>query len=386
MSARKPIPYGRQYISNEDIQAVTDVLRGDFLTQGPEIARLEQAFCQYTGAAYSVAVSNGTAALHLAALALDVKPGSRYITSPITFAASANCVLYCGGEVWFADIDPETFTLSLEKTRTLLESKPKGFFSGIIPVDFAGFPVNLEAFRRLADEFGCSIIEDACHAPGAQFLNSEDKWISAGDGKYADMAIFSFHPVKHIAAGEGGLITTNNEALYKKLILLRTHGITRDESLLVENHGGWYYEMHELGYNYRITDFQAALAHSQLKRANEGLARRREIAVRYHEALKFSGVQVPVVPDTVKHAWHLYVILSEQRKELYDYLRSKQIYCQVHYIPVHLMPYYRKSGYQNGDFPEAELYYSRCLSLPMFPTLTEDDQQYIIESILNFVR
>jgi dTDP-4-amino-4,6-dideoxygalactose transaminase len=206
-----PIPYGRQTITQEDLQAVNDVLLGEYLTQGPKIAELESAFAAYTGAQYAVAISNGTAALHLCAMALGVQEGTRVITTPITFAASANCVRYCGGEVWFADIDPDTFTLSLEKTRALLESKPKGFFSGIIPVDFAGLPVNLEDFRALADEFGCWIIEDACHAPGGSFTNSAGESISCGSGTYADLAIFSFHPVKHIAAGEGGMITTNNE-------------------------------------------------------------------------------------------------------------------------------------------------------------------------------
>ena len=218
-----PIPYGRQTITQEDLQAVNDVLLGEYLTQGPKIAELESAFAAYTGAQYAVAISNGTAALHLCAMALGVQEGTRVITTPITFAASANCVRYCGGEVWFADIDPDTFTLSLEKTRALLESKPKGFFSGIIPVDFAGLPVNLEDFRALADEFGCWIIEDACHAPGGSFANSAGESISCGSGTYADLAIFSFHPVKHIAAGEGGMITTNNEALYKHLLRLRTH-------------------------------------------------------------------------------------------------------------------------------------------------------------------
>ena len=381
-----PIPYGRQTITQEDLQAVNDVLLGEYLTQGPKIAELESAFAAYTGAQYAVAISNGTAALHLCAMALGVQEGTRVITTPITFAASANCVRYCGGEVWFADIDPDTFTLSLEKTRALLESKPKGFFSGIIPVDFAGLPVNLEDFRALADEFGCWIIEDACHAPGGSFANSAGESISCGSGTYADLAIFSFHPVKHIAAGEGGMITTNNEALYKHLLRLRTHGITREADLLTENHGGWYYEMQELGYNYRITDFQAALALSQLKRADAGLKRRQEIADRYTEAFAKAGIVSPLVNEGSQHAWHLYVIQIGNRKALYDFLRTQNIFCQVHYIPVHLMPYYRQFGWNKGDFPLSESYYEQCLSLPMYPALTNEQQDFVIQSILEFLQ
>jgi UDP-4-amino-4,6-dideoxy-N-acetyl-beta-L-altrosamine transaminase len=380
-----PIPYGRQTITPEDLQAVNEVLLGEYLTQGPKIAELESAFATYVGAKYAVAISNGTAALHLCAMALDVKEGTRVITTPITFAASANCVRYCGGEVWFADIDPETFTLSLEKTRALLESKPKGFFSGIIPVDFAGLPVDLEAFRKLADEFGCWIIEDACHAPGGWFTNLAGERHLCGNGNYADLAIFSFHPVKHIAAGEGGMITTNNEKLYKHLLRLRTHGITREADLLIENHGGWYYEMQELGYNYRITDFQAALALSQLQRADAGLKRRQEIADRYTEAFRKAGIETPFVYQHAQHAWHLYIIRTDKRKALYDHLRTKNIFCQVHYIPVHTMPYYKQFGWKKGDFPIAEAYYERCLSLPMYPALTNEQQDYVIEATIDFL-
>ena len=380
-----PIPYGRQLITPEDIQAVNEVLLGDFLTQGPKIAELEQAFATYTGARFAVALANGTAALHLCAIALGVEKGKRVITTPNTFAASANCVRYCDGEVWFADIDPDTFTLSLEKTRALLESKPRGFFSGIIPVDFAGLPVNMQAFRQLADEFGCWIIEDACHAPGGSFIDSMGQSVNCGNGVYADMAIFSFHPVKHIAAGEGGMITTNHEELYQHLLRLRTHGITKEPGLMSENHGGWYYEMVELGYNYRITDFQAALALSQLNRADSGLQRRRQIAERYHAAFKNSEIEIPYVPLGFHHAWHLYVIRTARRKELYDYLRTKNIFCQVHYIPVHTMPYYRSLGWKKGDFPDAESYYSRCLSLPMYPSLTDEQQDYVIDAVMEFI-
>lgn len=380
-----PIPYGRQAITREDLEAVNEVLLGEYLTQGPKIAELEVAFAAYTGAKFAVAISNGTAALHLCAMALGVTEKTRVITTPITFAASANCVRYCGGEVWFADINPDTFTLSLDKTRALLESKPKGYFQGIIPVDFAGLPCDLEAFRKLANEFGCWIIEDACHAPGGSFTNASGETVTCGNGRYADLAIFSFHPVKHIAAGEGGMITTNNEKLYKHLLRLRTHGITREAELLVENHGGWYYEMQELGYNYRLTDFQAALALSQLKRADWGLQRRQEIADRYTAAFSAVGIESPIVSNGVQHAWHLYVIRTDRRKELYDHLRTKNIFCQVHYIPVHTMPYYKQFGWKNGDFPIAEKYYSQCLSLPMYPTLTPEQQDFVIQSVCDLL-
>lgn len=381
-----PIPYGRQTITQDDLNAVNEVLLGEYLTQGPKIAELETAFANYVGSKYAVAVSNGTAALHLCAMALGVSEETRVITSPITFVASANCIRYCGGEVWFADIDPETFTLSLKKTRELLESKPKGFFSGIIPVDFAGLPTNLEAFRALADEFGCWLIEDACHAPGGSFTNTTGNSIHCGSGRYAELAIFSFHPVKHIAAGEGGMITTNDEDLYKHLLRLRTHGITREADLLTENHGGWYYEMQELGYNYRITDFQAALALSQLNRADQGLKRRQEIADKYTEAFAAAEIEIPFVHTGSQHAWHLFVIRISKRKELYDYLRTQGIFCQVHYIPVHTMPYYKQFGWKKGDFPISENFYNRCLSLPMFPALTNEQQNFVIKSVIDFLK
>ena len=378
------IPYGKQYISPEDIQEVVNTLQAEFLTQGPKIAEFETLFANYIGSKYALAVSNGTAALHLCALALGINETTRVITSPITFAASANCVRYCGGQVEFADIDPETFLLDIKHVRALLESKPKGYYSGIIPVDFAGNPVPMESFRELADEFGCWIIEDACHAPGAFFTDKKGNTQRCGNGQFADLSIFSFHPVKHIACGEGGMITTNNKALYEKLLKLRTHGITKDSKLMEENHGGWYYEMQELGYNYRLTDFQAALGISQLKRADQGLARRREIARKY--SLAFD--QMPDIRShsgfKEGHAYHLYIIHCDKRKELYDFLITKQIFCQVHYIPVHTLPYYRNLGWKKGDFAEAEKYYTTCLSIPMYPTLSDEEQNFVIQSIQAF--
>lgn len=383
----KAIPYGRQTITDEDIQAVVEVLKSDFLTQGPHIATFEQKFADYVDAKYAVAVSNGTAALHLCALALNVNEQSKVITSPITFAASANCIKYCGGEVFFADIDPKTFLLDITKVRALIESKPKGFFSGIVPVDFAGNAVDLEAFRKLADEFGLWMIEDACHAPGGYFIDSKEQQQNCGNGNYADLSIFSFHPVKHIATGEGGMITTNNPALYEKLLLLRTHGITKNAHQFQNDtaevaQGGWYYEMQELGYNYRITDFQAALGSSQLERAAANLERRRVLAQQYDKAFQNTAIIIPI--NHPGNAYHLYVIQVKDRLGLYNYLKENHIYAQVHYVPVHLMPYYQKQGYKKGDFPLAEAYYDGCLSIPMYQSLTDDEQQYIIKTILNY--
>lgn len=379
------IPYGRQWISEDDIQAVTDTLRSDFLTQGPRIAEFETAFATYIGSKYAVAISNGTAALHLCAMALDVDSNTNVITSPITFAASANCIRYCNGNVYFADIDATTYCLDIAKVKELIKSKPKGFFNGIIPVDFAGYAVNMEEFRELADEHGLWIIEDACHAPGAYFRDTKRKIQISGNGVYSDLAIYSFHPVKHIACGEGGMITTNNEDLYKKLLLLRTHGITKDPYLMHENHGGWYYEMQLLGYNYRLTDMQAALGLSQLKRLDESLAKRKAIAVNYYEAFKNSSFIHGQSGVEEGHAYHLYIIEIENRLGLYNYLRENKIFAQIHYIPLHLMPYYRQFGWKEGDFPVAEAYYNQCLSLPMYPTLTSEEQEYVIGRVLNFL-
>ena len=380
----KKIPYGRQNITQDDIDAVVEVLKSDFLTQGPNIKMFEDSFAAYVGAKYAVAVSNGTAALHLNAMALKIKPGDKVITTPITFVASANCVRYCGGEVVFADIDPETYLLDINKVRELLVADINKEIKGIIPVNFAGRVVNLEAFRKLADEFNCWIIEDACHSPGGYFINSSGEKINSGSGKYADLAIFSFHPVKHIAAGEGGMITTNDEVLFRKILNLRTHGIQQDPEKKIENHGVWYYEMQELGYNYRLTDFQAALGLSQVKRADQGLDRRIQIANNYRDAFQsFDPIkhQSGVVDG---HAYHLYVIQVEERERLVDYLREQNIYVQIHYIPAHLMPYYRQFGWKNGDLPHAEAYYQTCLSLPMYPSLTNEEQYFVISKIKSF--
>lgn len=402
----KIIPYGKQSITQTDIDAVVEVLKSDYLTQGPKVKEFEEAFADYVGAKYAVAVANGTAALHLNALALEVKPRDQVITTPITFAASANCIRYCGGDVVFADIDPETYLLDINEVRRILESDKEKKIKGLIPVDFAGRSVDMEAFRRLADEYGCWILEDACHAPGAYFINSHGQQVKAGSGQYTDLAIFSFHPVKHIASGEGGMITTNDELLYNQLLELRTHGITRDlerfenspatavgiTSYSENTYPAWYMEMQCLGYNYRMPDINCALGLSQLKKAEEGLKRRHEIASFYF--LEFQSI--PQITDrnfesknyslqnTNPHAHHLYIIEVEDRLGLYNYLRAHQVYAQIHYVPTHLMPYYQGFGYKLGDFPYAESYYSKCISLPMYPTLTAEEQQKVVGLIKSY--
>ncbi len=380
------IPYGRQNITEADKEAVLETLEHDFLTQGPKVLEFEEKFAKYVGAKYAVAVSNGTAALHLSALVLGVHEKTNVITTPITFSASANCVRYCGGNVWFADIDPETALIDIQKVQELIESKPKGFFMGIIPVDFAGLSVNLEKLREVADEYGLWILEDACHAPGGYFIDSQNNKQFCGNGKFAELAIFSFHPVKHIACGEGGMITTNCKDLYDKLMVLRTHGITKEPDLMQENHGGWYYEMQELGYNYRIPDILASLGISQLSRAKEGIIKRREIAKRYDEAFKSTGIQPLQLPKNVGHAYHLYVIQVENRLEVYNHLRENGIFAQVHYIPVYTLPYYRNLESEHKNFPNTEHFYEKCLSLPMYPTLSLEEQNYVIEKVLTFAK
>jgi len=395
------IPYGRQNITKEDIDAVSVALQSDYLTQGPKIAEFESKFAQYIGSKYAVAVANGTAALHLCTLALGVTEGDKVITTPITFAASANCVKYCGGEVIFSDIDPLTYLIDIESVKNKLSTAPIGTYKGLIVVDFAGRAVNLEDFKKLAEEYNLWIIEDACHAPGGYFVDSKGNMQNCGNGNFADLAIFSFHPVKHIACGEGGMITTNNLELYKKLLMLRTHGITKtssefvnscsiaigDKPLLKEDENiypGWYMEMQELGFNYRLTDFQAALGITQMDKADNGLKRRKEIAAKYEKAFEGKSWIKTQSGNVEGHAYHLYIIEVDKRLELYNFLKTKNIYTQVHYIPTHLMPYYRNQGCKMGDMPIAENYYKGCLSLPMFPTLTVEEQDFVISQIVHF--
>ncbi|MDX1906891.1 MAG: UDP-4-amino-4,6-dideoxy-N-acetyl-beta-L-altrosamine transaminase [Bacteroidia bacterium] len=376
------IPYGRQHITEEDIAAVTAALRDEMISNGPRVQALEQAFAAYTGATYAVAVSSGTAALHLCASALGVKPGTRVLTTPNTFVATPNCVLYCGGTVDLVDIDPDRLVIDLDLIEQKLVSSPPGTYAGIIPVDFAGLPVDMERLRLLADRHGCWIIEDACHAPGGYFCDTQGRTVRCGSGQYADLAIFSFHPVKHITSGEGGIITTHSKHHYEHLLRLRNHGMIRKPDQMVEYHGGWHYEVQELGFNYRLTDIQAALAASQLQRAEANLARRRALAARYHAALADLPLILP--PDHPGHAWHLYVIQTRSRRRLYHYLHQHDIRVQVHYVPVHYHPLYRRMGWTCGDFPHTEHYYESCLSLPMYHALSDEDQDHVIAVIRRF--
>tara|TARA_Y100000022_G_scaffold60783_1_gene52132 strand:+ start:395 stop:1537 length:1143 start_codon:yes stop_codon:yes gene_type:complete len=378
----KPIPYGRQNIDKNDIDAVVAVLKSDFLTQGPKVQEFEKKFAEYIGSKYAVAVNNATAGLHLSVLALNLKKGDRVITSPITFAASANCIRYVGAEVWFADINPNTYLLDINSVKKLVESKPKGFFKGIIPVDFAGLPINMEDFRLFADNHDLWIIEDACHAPGGYFIDSRGEKNFCGNGNYADIGVFSFHPVKHIACGEGGMMTTNSKNIYEKLLLLRTHGITKQD--LDDSHGKWYYEMKELGFNYRLTDFQASLGISQLAKNQNSVKRRNEISSNYKKAFK-GKIKFQDLPNGVYNAHHLFVIEVENRKDLYDFLHSKGVLVQIHYIPIHKFPYYKKIGYADADLKNSENYYKNCISLPMYPTLTNEEQFRVIKLIIEFL-
>ena len=376
------IPYGRQNIDQNDIDAVVSTLQSDYLTQGPKVREFESKFAEYVGADYAVTVTNATTGLHLSVLALNLSKGDRVITTPITFAASANCIRYAGAEVWFADIDPNTYLLDINSVKELIKSKPKGYFKGIIPVDFAGLPVNMEEFRILADAYNLWIIEDACHAPGGYFIDSKKDQNFCGNGRYADIGVFSFHPVKHIACGEGGMVTTNSEVLYNKLLLLRTHGITKEN--MQENQGAWFYEMQALGFNYRLTDIQSALGITQLAKNDRGVEKRNEIAEMYKQA--FQGrVKFQELPKNFYNAHHLFVIEVENRKGLYEFLKEHHIFTQIHYIPVHTLPYYKEIGYETADLSNAENYYSKCISLPMYPTLKHKEQKFVIDKVLEYI-
>lgn len=370
----KFLPYGRQWIDDDDIQAVVDVLKSDYLTTGPKIAEFEQAFAEYVGAKYAVAVSNGTAALHAAAFVAGIHEGDEVITSPITFAASANCVLYLGGRPIFADIDSKTYNIDPMEIRKQITPKTKA----IIPVHFTGQPVDLDEVHSIADKYHLVVIEDAAHALGAEYKGKRI-------GGLSDMTIFSFHPVKQITTGEGGMVTTNNPDYYQKLLLFRTHGITRDKTLLLQNEGDWYYEQQELGFNYRMTDFQAALGLSQLKKVDMFLKRRRELADIYNQSLQnIPGVLLPYQTPNCNSSWHLYVIqigdeAVRSRREVYDGLKKANIGVNVHYIPVYFHPYYQALGYPKGLCPNAETYYQRALTLPLFPGMSERDALEVVE-------
>lgn len=367
------IPYGRQSIDEDDIKAVVDVLKSDYLTTGPRIEEFENKVAHYVGAKYAVAVNSGTAALHIACLAAGIGKGDEVITSPITFAASSNCVLYCGGTPVFADIDINTYNVSAESINKKITDKTKA----IIPVHFTGQPCDMDEIMKLAKEKKLIVIEDAAHALGASY---KDRRI----GSIADMTCFSFHPVKPITTGEGGMVVTDDEELYKRLVLFRSHGITRDESLLEHNEGGWYYEQQELGYNYRITDISCALGISQMDKLTQFINKRKSLAMRYDEA--FRDIEELVVPyqlPEVSSGWHLYMLMVPEgrRKEIYDNLRGKGIGVNVHYLPVYKHPYYQRHGYNQCICKNAEEFYRRAITLPLFPTMTSEQQDYVIDAV-----
>ncbi len=377
------IPYGRQNISEADIASVVETLQSDWLTQGPAIEKFELALSNYTGASHAVAACNATAALHLACRALDLKHGDILWTSPNTFVASANCALYCGASVDFVDIDPITYNMSpeaLEQKLKIAEKKGK-LPKIIVPVHFAGLSCDMKSISALAKKYGCAVIEDASHAIGADYEGKK-----VGCCAYSDIAIFSFHPVKIITTGEGGVAMTNRTDLAQKMQLLRSHGITRDQNKMQnESQGAWYYQQIDLGFNYRITDLQAALGLSQLKRLDQFIVRRREIAATYHAKLRDLSIQLPHMDLKNQSSWHLYVIRVDNRKKIFDQLREAKIGVNVHYIPVHTQPYYQKMGFKWGDFPNAERYYCGAISLPIFYDLKFDRQNFVIQSINSLI-
>jgi len=381
------IPYGKHHIDEEDIQAVVNVLRSGILTQGPIIEQFEQEIARYVGARYAIAVSSGTAALHLAALAAGVGPGSALITSPITFVASANAALYTGGSVVFADIDPQTINMSPNSLAIALANNPNT--KAVIPVHFAGLPCDMPAIKLLADNAGAVIIEDAAHALGASYPAGG----KVGSCSHSLMTIFSFHPVKAIAAGEGGMITTNDETIYRKLLRLRSHGINKlDDALEIPSQAQangevnpWYYEMQTLGFHYRITEMQCALALSQFNKLDQFISRRRTLAKRYDESFAaFKNCRPAQLVGRDLSGHHLYVLridfnsLDINRAELMKKLKDKGIGSQVHYIPVPMQPYYRRLGLNFEDFPDAINYYEEALSIPLFYDLTDEQQEYIV--------
>lgn len=393
------IPYGRQSIDDADIEAVVKVLKSDYLTTGPAVAAFEKKVADYVGAKYAVAVSNGTAALHVACLATGIGEGDEVITTPITFAASANCVLYCGGTPVFADIDPDTYNISPEELEKKITSRTKA----IIPVHYTGQPCDMDAILEIAHKHNLLVVEDGAHALGAAYKGKKI-------GSIADMTCFSFHPVKPVTTGEGGMIVTDNEELYRRLVLYRSHGITRDKDMMqqyeeqlqqssdpalqeaadmlrgdVIDPGGWYYQQLELGYNYRITDISCALGASQMDKLDHFLERRRQIAKKYDEAFAdIPQIKTPWQQEGCQSGWHLYMIqtMERSRREVFEGLRQAGIGVNVHYIPVYRHPYYQRNGYAGVHCLNAEAFYERAISLPIFPGLTGQQQDYVIEHVI----
>lgn len=386
MIRNKMIPYGRQDISQQDIDAVVDVLKSDFLTQGPKVPAFESSLTSHTGADYALAVNSATSALHIACMALELGEGDWLWTSPVTFVASANAGLYCGAKVDFVDIESRTYNLCPIKLETkLADASLKGRLPKVlVPVHLCGQPCDMKRIRELCNKYNVKIVEDASHAIGGSYQGAP-----IGNCKYSDITVFSFHPVKIVTTAEGGAALTNDHELAEKMALYRSHGITRDQNMMTEpSHGPWYYQQIELGYNYRMTDFQAALGVSQMRRLSEFVSKRHHIARRYDRLLNGLPVEIPYQLDDTYSGLHLYVIrlkldeIDRSHKQVFEGLREKGIGVNVHYIPVHLQPYYAAMGFQQGDFPESEQYYSEAISLPMYPNLSEEDQDRVV-GVLN---
>ena len=379
------IYYGKQNINEADIQAVVDVLKSDFLTQGPVLEQFERKVADYCGAKYAVAVTNATSALHIACKAAGLGHGGSLWTSPITFTASANCGRYCGANVDFVDIDKATYNMSpASLEQKLKKAKAAGKLPKVVvPVHLAGQSCDMQAIYKLAQEYGFTVLEDASHAIGADYLDTK-----VGSCAYSDMTVFSFHPVKIITTGEGGLVLTNNEDLYKKLCLYRSHGITRDDELMThEADGPWYYQQVDLGYNYRMTELQAALGYSQMDRLDEFVARRRQLVARYDALLKDLPVITPHVLDGANPSWHLYMVwadfskLSIDKVQLFAEMKKRGIVLNLHYIPVHTQPYYQALGFKQGDFPVSEKYYEGIFTLPLYYSFTEKQQDEVVAAL-----
>ncbi len=376
------INYGKQWLDDNDIQNVVEVLKSDFLTQGPKVKKFEKALCDYTGAKYCVAVANGTAALHIAVAALEIEKGKKGITSPITFVASSNSMIYNGLIPDFADIKPDTYNVNTNEIKKRVDNNTKL----VIPVHFAGQPCDMKKIKNIADDKDLFVIEDAAHAIGSEYEDGS----KVGSCKYSEMTTFSFHPVKTMTTGEGGAITTNSGELYEKLLLLRSHGITKDKEKLAKNPGPWYHEMQDIGFNYRLTDIQSALGISQLKKLDDFIKKRREIVEIYNNAFRnIEWLKTPYEKPEVNSAFHLYVLqfdfekIGKTRSQVMNELREKNIGTQVHYIPVHTQPYYKANyGFKQGDFPVSEKYYENALSIPLYPKMSDEDVEYVIGNIL----
>ena len=379
------LAYGKQKIDEDDINSVVKVLKGDYLTTGPIVSEFENSVAKYVGTKYAVAVSNGTAALHMACYAAGISEGDEVLVPAITFAASSNCVLYCGGKPVFIDIDPKSYNIDINKIKEKITSKTKA----IIPVDFAGQSVDMDSILKIAEEYNLIVIEDAAHALGSEYKNEKV-------GSKAHMTEFSFHPVKPITTGEGGVVVTNSKKLYEKMILFRSHGITRNSELMTENQGPWYYEQIDLGYNYRLTDIQSALGLSQIKKLDDFILKRREIVNKYNEAFKeLEEIVTPFENEYSKSGHHIYVLLLNLdklkcgRKEIFEALQAENIGVNVHYLPVYLHPYYKKLGYKKGQCPVAEDIYNRMITIPLFPSMTNKDVKDVIKAVkkvLNYYR